>query len=174
MAKLSLQFHADYREILSVVEQWAQEYELTVVGENFRPTYGAWLVGGPATSICLPDVPNRISLIRGAAELAASTALEFVAKNPGVLTINIGTQTDGMLRESFLSTTTDNAELLAEWKKIRNSLRRSMLKGAWVTNLATGARLREDAHLYTRGAKMLMESGVKIMGPTDMVIFQLD
>lgn len=174
MSKITLQFHADRQELLAVFDQIRRELGLTAAVEYFRPVYRVYLVGGLESLLSVAGAVDRVSLHRGPVVLDSLSSLDFLRKNPGSLTIRLGEQTGELLRESFLGAATDDPELLACWKRVRNFLRRSMLKGAWVENLTTGARMRKDAHLFTAGARDLMISGVQIMGPTDVVAYFLD
>lgn len=49
-----------------------------------------------------------------------------------------------------------------------------MMKGAWIVSTMSGDRERDDKHLYTEGAKRLMNAGVISVGPTGVVQYLLD
>ncbi|WP_157856327.1 hypothetical protein [Actinacidiphila yeochonensis] len=174
MTKLSLQFHADRIEVLAVVSHWAQQSRFTVVAESFRPVYQARLVDRTEIPADLNPVPDRISLSVRPVNLDVSTALEYMRKNPDVLAITFGDQSNGALRETFLGAMTDDSASLADWRRLRNDLRKLMFKGASVENVITGVRVRKEAHLYTAGAKRMAEAGVSILGPTDAIKYVLD
>jgi len=174
MTKLSLQFHADRGEILAAVARWASESGLTVVEESFSPGYRVRVVDSAGLSGDSDPAANRISLSLHPVELNVSSALEYMRENPDVLTITFGEQNGRVLRESVLAAMTDDAKSLAVWKRLRNDLRKGMLKGASVENVMTGAQSRKDAHLYTAGAKRLADAGVTVAGLTDSVRYVLD
>ena len=174
MTKVSLQFHADRIEVLTAAGRWSQQLALTVVAESFRPVYQVRLVDRAEAYVDSNAAMDRISLSAYPVDLNVSTALEYVRKNPEVLTISLGEQTDRVLRETFLAGMTDDPRLLADWNRLRRDLRKLMLKGASVENVMTGARIRKDAHLYTAGAKRLAAAGLSILGPTDAVRYILD
>jgi hypothetical protein len=175
--KVTLQFHGDRQEICVMVWEWARELRMLLVEERFFPTYQAQLVGGAgeASGWARRDSSvDRISLNPAPADLSATSSLDYAKRNPDSLFISLGEQSDVVLKESFLAAMTDDAELAAVWKRLRERARKSMCKGAWAENTVSGARSRVASHYYTAEAKRLAEVGVVPIGGTDWIRYQFD
>lgn len=174
MTKITLQFHADRREILALLEQQISGLQLQVAIGVFRPEYRMHALDQTEQLTDFTDYLDEVVLYNKTIKTGAHNTLEFAEANPGALTLQLGRQTESTLSESFLGSMTDDPDLLKLWRKLRNSLKRPMMKGAWIVNTMSGARERADSHLYTEGAKTLMTVGVRIVGPTGMVEYLLD
>ncbi|TDD60610.1 hypothetical protein E1293_45595 [Actinomadura darangshiensis] len=175
--KVTLQFHGDRQEICAMVREWACELGMPLVSERFAPSYQVKLARDApeanGTTGCGDDI-DRISLNPSPVNLAATSPLDYVKKNPDSLLVHLGEQSDLILRESFLAAMTDDASLARVWKRLRERARKSMYKGAWAENIKSGARARVAGHYYTAEARRLGEAGVVPMGPTDWVKYQLE
>jgi hypothetical protein len=175
--KVTLQFHGDRQEICQMASEWARDSGMLLVEERFFPTYQVQLVGGVREEngrARYGDDIDRISLNPSSVDLSANSSLDYVKRNPESLFINLGEQSDAILRESFLAAMTDEAELATVWKGLRERARKSMRKGAWVENTMSGARSRVSSHYYTAEAKRLAEAGVVPIGGTDWITYQFD
>ncbi|WBQ07546.1 hypothetical protein [Kribbella sp. CA-293567] len=155
---------------------WATESNLSLVGEQFFPKYRVALLSG--LNEVSPSNDQIKSLNR--TFLASWECLAFsrfrvgvVDKNPDGLLIALGSEEVNGLRETLLGAMTDNMAAMLLWKKLRGRARRSMRKGAWIVNTAVGTRVRDDAHLYTPGAKELQDRGLPILGSSDWIRFDL-
>ncbi len=62
----------------------------------------------------------------------------------------------------------------AVWQKVRTGTRKELHKGAWVTNASSGARVRDEAHYHSSGAKALAASRFLVVGATDRIQYELD
>lgn len=177
MTRLTLQFHADRIELLTMARAWARELRLFTVWERFAPTYSAAFINDEAALIrkdaLRPEI-DRVSFSLHPVDIDAASSLEYLRRNPGILTILLGAQTDTILRESFMAAKTDDAAFLAAWKHVRELAKASMNKGAWIVNTASGARAHKANHYYTVGAKTLSENGVRILGDSDWIQYELD
>lgn len=177
MSKVTLQFHATRSDIYSMVARWSDEARLTIVGETFFPEYRVRVLAAAdladGEEEVLGDV-NRVSLLRGAVDLQVVSAMEFVRKNPNGFIVDVPRVDDGKLRESILGGTTDDAELMRLWRNLKNRAKRSMHKGAWIVNDATGAQARATGHSYSSAAKELQDAGVVMVAYAGWVRYELD
>jgi hypothetical protein len=173
MKKTTLSFHGSRDDISSLLSPWVSELQVTLVGEQFFPNYRVVVLADGLSSAALQSL-NRVSLQRGNPDLSGLSAASFVDKNPTGLLITLGRQEPTGLRESLLGAMTEDVVAMRMWKKVRNDLHRSLAKGAWVVNTVTGARVRDDAHLYGPGAKQLQEEGVPILGYGEAIRYELD
>ncbi|MER5959442.1 hypothetical protein [Streptomyces sp. NPDC001893] len=175
--KVALQFHGDRQEICAMAWEWARESGMLVVSECFAPAYqvqlGDEVQEGSGRAGRGYDF-DRISLTPSPVDLNATSSLDYAKRNPDSLFINLGEQSDIILRESFLAAMTDDASLAKVWKKLREDARKSMYKGAWVENVMSGARSRVASHYYTAGAKRLAEAGVVPVGGTDWIKYRFE
>jgi hypothetical protein len=173
--RVTLSFHGARDDIYSMVCPWVAEFQLTLIGEEFFPRYQVTRleVGEVSRSCDSMGRLNRISLHLGDVDLSADSGLAFVDRNPDGMLITLGSEDVSGLRETLLGAMTDNVPAMRIWKKLRDRARRSMGKGSWIVNKAAGTRVRDDAHLYTSGAKDLQDQGVPILGPSDWILFEL-
>lgn len=175
--RITLQFHATRADIFSMIGRWSEKEGLSVVYEAFFPIYriGAAVVGGPVSggSVTLDEV-SRVSLQRGAVDLDVTSEFEYIDRNPNGLAVTIGRFQNGCLYESFLGAMTGDMESMKVWRRLKNQAKRSMEKGAWIVNDSTGARARDDSHSYTTTARDLQGSGVKMVGHSEVVRYELD
>ncbi|WP_146063551.1 hypothetical protein [Streptomyces sp. SM11] len=175
--KVTLQFHGDRQEIYQMALEWARDSGMPLVEERFFPTYQVQLVGEvreeDGKARCSDGI-DRISLNPSSVDLGATSSLDYVKRNPDSLFINLGEQSDAILRESALAAMTDEVALVPVRKSLRERARKSMCKGAWVENTMSGARSRVASHYYTADAKRLAAAGVVPIGGTDWIRYQFD
>lgn len=174
--KLTLRFHGDRQEVCELAWRWANELKTSLVVERLFPAYEARLVGRDeliGLARCDGSI-NRISLSPAPVDVDASSPLDYIKLNPNSLSIDLGKQSDEVLRESFLAGVADDLKIANEWKKVRSLATKSMGKGVWVENVMSGARSRVANHYYTGEARRLAESGVILMGATDWIVYHLD
>ena len=177
MAKLSLQFHADRSEVLTWVATWAHEMNLFLVMEVFSPEYQVKPVDKSRIGEFFPasDVVSRVSLSLGEIDTDATSALDFLRRNPGVLVVSIGAQTEEMLRESTIAAMTDDGPSMVAWKVIRNKAKALMRTGAVsVLNPVSGTRQCLKSHYYSEGAQELAGRGVRMLASAGWNEFEFD
>ena len=84
------------------------------------------------------------------------------AKEFGLAAV-LGRLGDGGVRESFLGAVTDIPADFELWRRLIARARRSMRKGAVVTNPATQASMVVRSHRYTDEALRLQSTGVTML-----------
>jgi hypothetical protein len=116
---------------------------------------------------------DNVYLFQSRPVLGADSDYKFTGDNPGALYILVGTDNEIMLRESSISTISDD-ETVAFWKKVVKPFKQSMLKGAWVINPFNGAKGFYKNLYYTYQAKAAYDSGVKITpyGGSNIVLLE--
>jgi hypothetical protein len=160
MAKISLQFHGDPTELQELAATWAREFNLNMAVEQFFPDYRAI----PVVDADLGTVPDslkvrRVSFGLEPLDVGASSAHDFMARNPHSLTLTLETPTSEGLRQSALGAMTEDEESLRTWRRVIRKAKASMHKGASVVNPHSGARQQVKDHYYTDGAWRLARSG---------------
>jgi hypothetical protein len=120
--KVQVQFHADPREAVSLGLRWARQHDLRAVLEQFFPVYRAVEPSGDDPSATGMEVIDRVALCRADPDLTATTAHEFVSRNPGCLFLSIGSHGDDWLRESALGGVTEEQETLRIWRLVPRRL----------------------------------------------------
>jgi hypothetical protein len=158
----TLQFHATRSEIASAVSRWVEKYALSLAFESFAPTYKAQLVDVNASGaeLVIPDDVDRLVLNSSVLNLETASPLGLVANNPSSITLLVGRQTEGTLRESALAAGSNNPN----WRPIRKDLLGLLRRGGRVVNIATGASRNLANHYWSPGAKALFDEGVKMTG----------
>jgi hypothetical protein len=163
LAGLIIQFHAHLGELKEFIERATTSYGLFATALWPHP-FRARVVNSADLGLAIQDPAMRdIAFSTSAPRLDAAHLLDFIDKNEGVLILSIGRLISAGLDESCLSTTTDDIEKLAIWKKVASDLRKQTKVGAQVVNPETGATSFSRSHRYTAGAKTLGDGGVAIL-----------
>lgn len=175
MPRTSIQFHADPDESIELATRWALEHDLTVVLEQFFPDY-QMTVSDAAERVSENGSRqvDRVALCHGDVDLTASSAHEFVTRNPGCLFFSIGPRNGDGVRESSLSGTTDDPGTRELWKRLIKGAKTEMHVGATVKNPMSQASNRAPRHLHTRGAHALAEQGVTMLAAAGWNEFVFD
>jgi hypothetical protein len=172
--KVQVQFHADPREAVSLGLRWARQHDLRAVLEQFFPVYRAVEPSGDDPSATGMEVIDRVALCRADPDLTATTAHEFVSRNPGCLFLSIGSHGDDWLRESALGGVTEEQETLRIWRDLIGKAKSAMHTGATTRNPASGAEETLPRHLHTPGAHELAARGVRILAVAGWNEFKFD
>ncbi|GAA1637045.1 hypothetical protein GCM10009744_27760 [Kribbella alba] len=155
---------------------WADKDGLVVAVEKFSPRYEVYQVSldnlMDATSE--DGEIRRLSLHRDAPDVSMKSEREFLSANPDLLTILIGEEREGMLFESMLGSTSDDAQMGKVWRRIRDRARKSMYKGAWVKSRLSGGGNFDASHAYTPGPLALQGQGAEMVGINDGTIYLLN
>lgn len=174
--KTTLSFHATRQDVLELIAPWVSEFQLTLAFEQFFPRYQIASVDALAYGVDGFDPVgslDRLSLHLGEVDPKVDSSVSFIDRNPDGLSIALGREDGRGLRVSRLGAGTDVEPAARIWKKLRDRARKSMGKGAWVLNLESGSRVRDDTHLYLPGARKLQEQGIPILGPSDWIRYEL-
>jgi hypothetical protein len=171
MADISIQFHALPEELREFVKQIVPEFGLHVIAIRFPPYRAVELDSEQVDEAFTDSSPyDELAFTLRQPILPAKGNMEFCDKNPDALWLAIGKRTKTDLRESWLSARTENAAVLAVWKKIAKRLRGMTERGALAVQPKTGATGPARDHRYTAGAKALEASGVPMLTITGIIL----
>jgi hypothetical protein len=176
MASMSLQFHATRSEVAGWMTTWARDLGTFMAAEKFFPDYTVHQldVDSPEDSAIL-DSADRLALSRNAFNTDATTTIDFLDKNPGILTVLVEDPRDEGLRESMLSASADDPDTLAMWSKVRTRVKSSMFTGATVFSpYNQTAAPAPRGHRFSAGARALAHEGVTLLAIAGNVQFKLD
>jgi hypothetical protein len=155
---------------------WAHDLGTFLAAEKFFPDYIARQVGlnSPDISAIMKSA-DRLALSRAAFNTDATSTIEFLNKNPGILTILVpGTRDEG-LRESMLSASAEDPDSLKMWRKVRARVKASTFTGATVYSPFNGVTAPAPrGHRYSAGARELAHQGVTLLAIAGHVEFRLD
>jgi hypothetical protein len=87
----------------------------------------------------------------------------FIEKNPSYLILNIGRLTEKGLKESWLSGTTQDPQLIKVWKKIAQKLKNKTSSGLWAVNPMLNTKAFYKNVRFTVGASDLSKKGTKLL-----------
>lgn len=177
MAKMVLQFHACRDEVFSWVTAWAQQMDLFVALESFAPEYQVKPVdfGQSNERMQVSREVSRLSLNLRPIDLKVTSSLDFLRRNPDMLTVSLGGQTDDSLRESALAAMTNDQPSLAAWKAIRNKAKASMHSdGVSVINPVLKVRQSVKSHYYSQGAHELARLGIRMLAAAGWNEYKID
>ena len=163
MADISVQFHCLPDELILPVFSFVNEVRAHVVAIRLQP-FDAVLVAASDLSKALHDpAVRRIVFTAESPVLGAKAMSAFLDQNPGALMLDLGRRIDAGLKESWLTSRTDNPVLLASWRKLLKQVRFLTRAGAIALNPQTGATSRLKDHRYSVGAKLLESQGVPML-----------
>jgi hypothetical protein len=165
MAKINTQFHATSDEILNLIRECSQEYNLHAAIIQSFPTFRVTLPNPVEGALSNLDRSKRIfiHLYTYFPDLETKNEWEFLDKNPDGLYITIGKDNDNQLQESSIGSIVFDVDTLKLWKKIIRKFKSNTYTGAWVVNPNIGEKGYYKHHRYTVGAKKLFLEGVKIL-----------
>lgn len=164
MPDISVQFHAEPRELTRFVEDIVAQYNLHVVMISFPPLH--------AEPISPCDIPVVLAHLSRSTELcftleppnvSTNGTLSYRELNPDALRLNIGRYDGRTLGESHLCARTTNVAAIHIWRKIARKLKAQTVAGATAKNLKTGATGPARWARFTKGAVELHQSGVQLL-----------
>jgi hypothetical protein len=159
--RISVQFHAERREVGELVSGLAGRLGLHVTCEKFAEPYTVFVAQSPDELDVTDDRISRIGLSVNLPRVEFDRMDRFLEANPGLLTIYLGEAAGGHLGPNLMSGVSTEPKLVATWKKIKSATVAQLHKGAWVVG-PTGARVYDPSHLYSDGALALSRAGVKM------------
>lgn len=176
MRRMQIQFHAERGELISLALDWARDFGLIPVLEQFFPDYRISAVVSDERSDVAGDLANvdRVALCSTDPDLTAVAAHEFVTRNPNCLFVSIGSRDADGLRESALGGDCDDPETLRRWRDLIRYAKSAMHQGATISNPVSGVREPRPGHLHTAGAHQLAASGVKMLAAAGWNQFVFD
>ena len=171
MADISIQFHALPGELLPFVRQNMAEFRLHLVALQYRPFILNEIDPNRLDAyISEHSSIERFQFTIESPVLSVAHELEFSARNPDSLRLDVGRRTENGLNESWLCARTENPVALATWKTVAKRLKRITVKGAIAINPKTGASSPARGHRFTQGARVLASSGVAMLTVTGNVL----
>ncbi|MDG4823257.1 hypothetical protein O7635_15480 [Asanoa sp. WMMD1127] len=160
--QVGLQFHAAGPEAVAMVAGWAAELGLeAVLGRLFDDRLVPARHGDFEPALAALPNPDFVLLNRRPLQTGPGMNLSRLAlANPGSLILLLGRLADEGLRESSLGAVADDPADFALWRRLISRARRSMRRGAVVTNPVTQASMVLPSHRYTDEALRLQSAGV--------------
>lgn len=165
MGKINLEFHSIGDEIINVIKNSVLQYDLYVVSIQLFPKFTCELIRKEDINEKNKVISNSIMIVLYNYEpnLFIEDYNVFLDENTDGIIFELGVLDDEKLKESRISSITENKDTLKIWKDIVKRFKNTMLKGAWVINPNNGAKEYYKNHCYTLLAKELFQKGVKIM-----------
>jgi hypothetical protein len=175
MADISVQFHALPRELLSMVKDWIDQFNLRVVAMKFHPFEAVEIDGEQLDRIFADVSPYReLAFLTQTPVLPATSNEDFFDKNPDKLRLDIGRKTDRGLEQSWLTSRTQNLEVSAIWKGFARDLKKVTHAGVVAINPETRAAVKISSYRYTDGAQLAASTGVPILPPAGTARLRFD
>ncbi len=159
MSKLSLQFHATIKDIYEFVNNLLQHDTYKACGVILNPGFKLENI---TTDSSINDYKRYDMIVVSRRKIiSCNNYKEFIRKQDNNLGITVGDNGGDGLKESTIWINSEN-EVDEDWKRIINSYKKSLLKGAWVINPNTNSKAYYKNHKYTVNAKLAYENGMKI------------
>lgn len=86
----------------------------------------------------------------------------FLDANPNGLILTVGHLDERVLGESWLSAQSSSEEVMKEWRKVANKVKRETTAGGWVTDSKNNISVFYKDIRYTGGALKLFDEGFQI------------
>lgn len=165
MAKINFQFHAINDEVIKVIKKSVLQYNLYLVSIQLCPKFNCEIIRKEEFNEKEDIIYNSrmILLYNYEPNVSVKDYNDFLDKNNDSLIFEIGMQKEEELKESRISSITENKDTLKIWKDIVKRFKSTMLKGAWVVNPSNGAKEYYKNHCYTSSAKELFQKGIEIL-----------
>lgn len=173
MASITIQFHALVSELKEFTKKCAEHYDINMVAVKYFP-FKVRKIGEDELDEVFDDIAYReVAFTLVPPDLSASSGLRFVEQNSDVLFLNIGRLSEKGLKESCLSTITDNFQAMKIWRKIASDLKKITDVGVIAVSSDTGIKVNAKNHRFSQGAKEFYENGVTILPIAGNVILEL-
>jgi hypothetical protein len=163
MTKFGIQFHARNSEVIDFVINSVYKYDLYLGLIHFTSQFHCEVFDKHSID-SFPKVllrSDKLVLFQKKPIMGAESDYQFTVDNPDALYIFTGFDDGELLTESSLSAIAEEDTVLF-WKNVVKPLKKSFLKGAWITWQISGTKRFEKNHYYTAQAKLAYEQGVKI------------
>lgn len=171
MSDISIDFHALPEEQRDFIKECISKFGIHVVGIRFPPYQADEIRANQLDEVFGSLSPyNTLVFMLSDPILPAKGNMDFGAKNPDCLWLDIGKMNKNGLVEAGLSARTDNALALTIWKKVANRLKEITKKGALAVQADTGATGSARTHRYTSGAKALEDEGITMLTITGNIL----
>ena len=171
MSKINFQFHALKEETAEILMKFIKENSLTAITVNTSPHFKYKVYSAASITPEIIASAWETLLMLDAPVESSSNYIDFLRDNIGFLSIMIGEQGSLTLGESKISGEA-SGQTLKLWKRLVAQYKRTMTKGAWVTNGSNEGYSKN--HWYTYAAKNLYELGWTIRPIAGGCIYRLE
>lgn len=166
MAKITIQFHAVFSEVVEYITPIVREFSLNLVLLKENPF-----------AICLFDVETRMNVFCGDNDFSrpyeliifredpncnVTSRTDFIKRNPEMISIRFGVLTEDYLGQSVCSVETTDLQFEKIARKVTNSIKRNTRAGVLAVNANTGDSVFMKTFRYTKRALDLERSGIKM------------
>ncbi|WP_029064048.1 hypothetical protein [Labrenzia sp. DG1229] len=162
MTKMSTQFHATHEELENYLTDVRDSLGLKLTMLRTLP----FCLTELREEITLKPEPEkrvvRVNITQHEPDLKISTLGDFLRKNPGSISLDVGFSADNLMRESRLAVLSDEPEKVALAKKVFAKLKKITTAGGKIVNPSYDAEVPCRAHRFTSGAKQKFKDGVKL------------
>lgn len=176
MARISLQFHADPRElVIELLPRWWEDVPCQVAVEE-SPSSDIRISKSATEALARLKsdgvVPYRIFASLDPFVATGESPIEFMRANEGFLVVEPGRFRDQELRESVLGSLASRPDSVKAWRGVVRKAKRDLLTGAVLIN-ARGDRFDDARHRFTPGALTLAARGVVMLAIAGEVSYEL-
>src|SRR5690606_32473243 len=106
-------------------------------------------------------------------DLEAGSVFDFLQKNRGFLTLNVGNLLPAGLTEASISGITEDPSLLRIWKSLVQDIKKSTKAGLWAIHTGTGAKSYCKSLRYTPVAADLSLHGTALLSDAKWVLLSV-
>ncbi|CEG27196.1 hypothetical protein [Bacillus sp. B-jedd] len=165
MANIIFQFHATKSEIIEVVKNSQNLFDLYMFSAKLFPEFEYLLISKNEFEEKLSFINDSnmiFLLVSKPQDIMPNDYLDFVRINKNCLVFQLGRQNEKFLTESSIGTLADDKEALKVWQKVIKDYKKTMLKGAWIYNEMTELKVFNKNHYYSETAQKLYKEGAEI------------
>lgn len=177
--KLMIQFHADVRELLHVINGIYESSRCSICIVRSSPfsleVFNSGLVLDSERAIeSARESGLRIALSIHPYVTQVKTFGDFMKQNDGCVIFDVGRLTSKGLEESAVSFMSENASAIDFAKKVQTKIKAITKAGVIAVNPVSGAESRVRNHRYTDEAKSLYKCGVRLLPVAGNAILRLE
>ena len=177
MKRMSIQFHATPKEIITFVETAIKKLAPEAALLALRPFACSRLPNssaGEAIAVALGETRLRVVFANAPIDCTAKTLNGFLDDNPDVVLLDIGRLSASGLEESCLSIQSNSAGYLKLAQQLGKILKQVTNVGAIAVNPETGEKAKLRSHRFTDEALALAKNGVKMLPVAGKSTIQFD
>lgn len=167
MRSLGIQFHALAQELAAVILAATAKTDIHIILHGGVPFFAREIsptsLEDEMVRAASETTSLSVYLFFKRPDLDATTRLKFYDLNPGGIVIDIGRLTAQGLKQSAISTKTEDPLMYEFAKALANCLRKISHAGVTAINIDTGVSHLNKSSRYTDGAKKLEQDGVPML-----------
>jgi hypothetical protein len=177
--KLMIQFHADVRELLCVINDVYESSRCSICIVKSSP-FSLEILNGGFSLDSERAIENArttgLTVVLSIRPYAtqANTFWEFMRENDGCVVFDVGRLTSKGLEESAVSFMSEDAPAIDFAKQIQSKIKAITKAGVIAVNPDSGAESRLRNHRYTEEAKSLYKCGVRLLPVAGNAILRLE